>query len=64
MSAWAEEAYKLLDRCRCGGMVHITRYCGGYRIKCVCGKQVVEPTAVDALTSWNKITRSDDDEGK
>lgn len=59
MSNWVDEAYKILDRCKCGSHVHMVRYCGGYSVRCVCGKQVVEPTAVDALTSWNKIQRSE-----
>jgi len=58
MSNWVEEAYKILDRCKCGSHVHMVRYMGGYMVKCVCGKAVVEPTAVDALTNWNKEARS------
>jgi len=56
--SWHEEAWRVLDKCaKCGGLVTLEQRMGGYGVKCVCGNSVVDPTAIGAVTEWNKLQR-------
>jgi hypothetical protein len=56
-SDWWKEAWRIMDKCPCGGYVSIKQFAGGYMASCTCGNKLVQGSAVMAFTSWNQAQR-------